>query len=264
MNHANALVRTARFFAMATLLAGGTLTTLCIFPVCKEGTRRQLRKKWSAALIRAMGLKIDADLKHIAPGCLLVANHISWIDAFVINAIVPSTFVAKDELENWPLFGWLAMKNETIFMKRRNPRNASETNKIVADLLEQDRHVTIFPEGTTTDGNSVLDFHPALIQPALDVGKPVVPVALSYWEPDGQKSLAPRYDGNISLCQSVMAILSSKSLTAKLVSIPPLGLTGESRREIAATARASILANQKPPQPHDNSGDSLVCKLSLF
>lgn len=264
MNQANIVIRAVRFFSIITLLAGGTLTALCAFPVCCEDKRRQLRKKWSYALIRAMGLKVDANLKSIAPGCLLVANHISWLDVFVITAVLPSTFVAKDDVQRWPLFGWLAMKNETVFMKRNSPRQARETNEKIADILQEGKYVTIFPEGTTTNGLSVLTFHGALIQPALDVGKPVVPLAISYWEPDGQKSLAPRYDGDITFYQSLKAILSRKYLTARLITTQPLGLAGENRREIAVAARESILANQTCPQLGCSTDDSLVCEPSLF
>ncbi|RJX31593.1 MAG: 1-acyl-sn-glycerol-3-phosphate acyltransferase [Oxalobacter sp.] len=242
MNEANIVIRAARFFSVISLLASGTITTLCFFPICSDKRRIMLRKKWSFALIRAMGLKIDARLVHLPPGSLIVSNHISWVDVFVINSVLPSAFIAKDEIQRWPLIGWLAEKNETVFMKRKSPKQALHTNLKIADLLQQGKFVTVFPEGTTSDGHSVLEFHSALIQPALDAGKPVVPLAVSYWEPDGQKSLAPRYDGNITFYQSMMAILAKRHLTAKLVTMQPLGLSGETRRQIATAARESILA----------------------
>jgi 1-acyl-sn-glycerol-3-phosphate acyltransferase len=247
VNHANVAIRTFRLISIISLLVGGTLTTLCAYPICNIETRRLLRKKWSLVLIRTLGLKIDAHLNDIPPGSLLVSNHISWIDVFVISAAFPTAFIAKDDVQAWPLFGWLAVKNETLFIKRNNPRQARETNEKIANQLKQGKHVTVFPEGTTSNGLSVLAFHAALIQPALDVGKPVVPLAISYWEPGGRRSLAPRYDGDITFYQSLMSILSRRCLRVKLITMQPLGLSGENRRQIAVAARELILSNQTHP-----------------
>lgn len=127
-----------------------------------------------------------------------------------------------------------------------------------AGLLGQGKHVAVFPEGTTTDGRSLLHFHAALLQPALAAGRPVLPAAISYWELDGQRSLAPRYDGDISLGECTRAILGRKRLIARLVTTPLRGLNGEDRRVVAAEAREAIalaaglpMANNPPETPGD-------------
>lgn len=192
------------------------------------------------ALIDALGVELAADLRHAEPGCLLVANHISWIDIYVINAALPAAFVAKAEIRAWPVLGWLAAKNDTIFLRRGSRGHARIINQQVAEVLAAGRYVAVFPEGTTTDGRQLLHFHAALLEPALAAGRPVLPVALSYWEVDGQRSLAPRYDGDISLGQCAMAILRRKKLIARLTTTPLLGLSGENRKQVAAQAREAI------------------------
>jgi 1-acyl-sn-glycerol-3-phosphate acyltransferase len=216
------------------------ILSLCLFPLCGERKRLALKASWAAALLDALGVEVEADLTHAVPGALLVANHISWIDIYVINSVLPAAFVSKEEVRHWPLIGWLAAKNDTVFLRRGSRGHAKVINEQVAKILDKGKHVAVFPEGTTTDGRSLLPFHAALIQPALAAGRPVLPVAISYWELDGQRSLAPRYDGDISMGQCTAAILGRKRLIARLVTTPLRGLNGEDRKQVAAEARAAI------------------------
>jgi 1-acyl-sn-glycerol-3-phosphate acyltransferase len=234
----------------------GALVSLTAFPFCGDRRRLRLKQRWSAALLDALGVEVEADLTHAVPGALLVANHISWIDIYVINAALPAAFVSKEEVRHWPLIGWLAARNDTIFLRRGSRGHAKIINQQVADVLAQGKHVAVFPEGTTSDGRSLLHFHAALLQPALAAGRPVLPVAISYWELDGQRSLAPRYDGDISLGQCTRAILGRKRLIARLVTTPLRGLNGEDRKQVAAQAREAIalaaglpLVNNPPETP---------------
>lgn len=232
-------------------MLSGLLLTLCLLPLCSEAARLRLKSSWAVALLDALGVEVEADLAHALPGVLLVANHVSWIDIYVINAVMPAAFVAKAEVRDWPVLGWLAARNDTIFLRRGSRGHAHIVNRQVAELLGKGRHVAVFPEGTTTDGRSLLYFHAALLQPALSAGKPVLPVAISYWEADGQRSLAPRYDGDISLGQCTRAILGRKRLIARLVTTPLLGLQGESRKQVAAEARAAIAFAAGLPLTHN-------------
>jgi 1-acyl-sn-glycerol-3-phosphate acyltransferase len=225
------------------------LVVLCVFPVCGEAARRRLKSSWAIALLDSLGVEVDADLTHIVPGALLVANHISWIDIYVINSVMPSAFVSKEEVRHWPLIGWLAARNETVFLRRGSRGHARIINQEIADILNKGKYVAVFPEGTTTDGTHLLHFHAALLQPALAAGRPVLPVGISYWERDGQRSLAPRYDGDISMGQCARAILGRKRLIARIVTTPPLGLNGEDRRQVAAQAREAISLAAGLPQP---------------
>ena len=75
----------------------GAVATLLLSPLCGDTARLRLKRDWSAALVDAFGVSIEADIRYAKPGCLIVANHISWLDIFVINAVLPSAFVAKDD-----------------------------------------------------------------------------------------------------------------------------------------------------------------------
>lgn len=205
---------------------------------------------WSRCLLGIFGVRVEADLSNLQSGVLIVANHISWIDIFVINAVLPAAFISKAEVRSWPVIGWLAARNDTVFLKRGSRGHARLINEEIATRLAADQYVAVFPEGTTTDGTQLLHFHAALLQPALAAGYPILPVALSYWEPDGERSLAPRYDGDISLGRCTASILQRKRLRARLVAGPVLGLNGEDRRQVAEKARQAIALGAGIPLPN--------------
>ncbi len=241
---------------MFLLLLAGLLVTLLVCSWCGEAARLRLKASWAVALLAALGVEVEADLSHAVPGALIVANHISWIDIYVINAALPAAFVSKAEVRDWPLIGWLARRHDTIFLRRGSRGHARLINAEIAAVLGRGGHVAVFPEGTTTDGRSLLHFHAALLQPALTAGHPVLPVALSYWEPDGRRSLAPRYDGTISLGQCLRAILGRRRLTARLVTMPACGGDGASRKQVAAEARAAIASGAGLPLASSSPGTS--------
>ncbi len=230
------------------------LTTLIIYPLCPRQQRLALKSSWSVALLDALGVEIEAETSYAVSGALLVANHISWIDIFVINAVFPAAFVAKEEIRHWPLAGWLAARNDTVFLRRGSRGHAKLINQEIADILDKGHHAAVFPEGTTTDGFALLHFHAALIQPALAAGRPVLPVALSYWEENGERSLAPRYDGDLSLGECTRAIIGRKRLIARLTTTPVLGLNGEDRRQVATLAREAIASAAGLPRLSNSPG----------
>lgn len=240
MNHNSPLVRTLRLFRVGLLILSGVATVILLYPFISEAQRARRKQRWSMVLLDILGVRLEADLQHAAGGSLIVANHTSWLDIFVIGAALPAVFVSKAEVRNWPILGWLAAINETIFLRRGSRGHARLVNQEIAEKLDEGKHVVVFPEGTTTDGLRLLSFHAALIQPALAAGKPVVPMAISYWEADGQRSLAPRYDGDISFGECLKSIASRPRLHTRLQSLPALGLNGEDRRIVAKTAHEAI------------------------
>jgi 1-acyl-sn-glycerol-3-phosphate acyltransferase len=225
------------------------LVVLLVFPLASTKNRHRLIKPWSRMVLLAFGVKVEADLTYLTPSALVVANHISWLDIFVISSVLPVAFISKSEVRQWPVMGWLAAKNDTVFLKRGSRGHAREIGEQITSRLAAKKHVAVFPEGTTTDGTHVQHFHAALLQPALAEGYPVLPLAISYWEPNGERSLAPRYDGDISLGQCARSILGRKRLVAKVIVTPALGLAGEDRRQVASAARQAITLAAGLPLP---------------
>ena len=100
--------------------------------------------------------------------------------------------------------------------------------------------MVIFPAGTTTDGTKLLKFHSALLQSAIDAGRSVQPVALAYFDASGQRSLAPAYAGEPTMCKCVAAILASRNLTVRLRPTPHLETRDQRRSELGKPAQGAI------------------------
>lgn len=226
----------------------GLATVALVYPLTRRETHKKLRQRWSATLLRIVDVRLDLRGSAIRPDCMLVANHVSWLDIFALNAAAPSAFVSKSEVRNWPLIGWLAARNDTVFLRRGSRGHARMINTEIAALLDAGHNVAIFPEGTTTDGSHVLHFHAALLQPAIAAGHPIQPVAIRYLNAAGDYSRAPAYDGDVSLGQCLSAIIRESGLIVRIDVTPPMPTRdGPGRRELAQSARDAIVAHVARP-----------------
>jgi 1-acyl-sn-glycerol-3-phosphate acyltransferase len=231
-----------RLTRLAVHLLRGLAMAALAYPLVDEHRRLDLRRGWSRRLLAILGIRIRKQGAEIEAASLLVANHISWIDIFVINAIRPASFVSKDEVRHWPLIGWLAARNGTLFLQRGSRRQAHVMSEAVGAVLRADGNVAVFPEGTTTDGHSVRQFHAALLQPAIDAGRPIQPLALRYRTPQGGYSAAPVYVGDTSLWECLRAIVAEPMIVATLDVMAPIPSTEGPRRTLAEAARHAIAA----------------------
>jgi len=221
-------------------LLWGALTIACTYRFLNDAGRLWLKQRWSRQLLEILAIRLDAGFSGAANGSLIVANHISWLDIFVLNAARPMAFVSKSEVRRWPLAGWLAANTDTLFLQRGRPSHTVEINRQIAAMLSSGKDVAVFPEGTTSDGTRVLPFHGALLQPAIDSGRPVQPVALAYFDARGRRTSAPAYAGETSMAECMAAIIASRSLTVRLRQTPAITSGESSRRQIAAMARGAI------------------------
>lgn len=239
-----------RAVRLALHLLAGVATVLLRYPFAPLTVRQSIRQRWSRRLLAIAGVELQPCGARPAAGCLLVANHVSWLDVFVINALVPSAFVAKAEVRDWPLLGWLAARNDTVFLRRGSRGHARLINAEIAAVLDSGRDVALFPEGTTTDGSHVLHFHAALLQPAIAAGHPVQPLAIRYLDARGGHCRAPAYVGDLSLAECVANILAAPRIVARVevFAALPTG-PGTDRRSIAATARNHIVTAVEGGRP---------------
>ncbi|MFA7300571.1 MAG: lysophospholipid acyltransferase family protein [Sideroxydans sp.] len=239
LQHTIALFRATR----TALHIGYGLILATIYPWLNTHLRRRILQSWSTGLLDILNVKVllaDDDPLHGLRHGLIVTNHISWLDVFVLNAIVPMRFVAKAEVRRWPLFGWLCTRAQTLFLERGKARDAARLNIRLAQSLRSGECFALFPEGTTTDGSTVGHFHASLFQPAIDAAATVFPVAIRYQNEQGERSKAAAYTGEISFGRSMWAILCTPILHVRLLTAPLLDAKTEDRRSLSRTARQSI------------------------
>lgn len=205
--------------------------------------RRRILQNWSSGLLDIFNVRIEIDrddpLHRLHHG-LIVTNHTSWLDVFVLNAVVPMRFVAKSEVRRWPVIGWLCARAQTLFIERGKARSAARINVQLVDLLQRGECLAIFPEGTTTDGSQVAHFHSSLLQPAIDAGALVHPIAIRYQDRYGAHNLASAYIDEMSFGASMWNILSEPELHVRLVATSPLDASGTDRRNLTSAVHHHI------------------------
>jgi 1-acyl-sn-glycerol-3-phosphate acyltransferase len=173
---------------------------------------------------------------------LIVSNHISWLDIFVINSVHPCRFVAKAEIRAWPVLGWLVAQAGTVFIARGNRRDLRHIFKGLVDVLGQNQRVAFFPEGTTASQGQLLPFHANLFEAAIDARAAVQPVALAYLDGKGGWHPAVDYVGETTFVDSILRILGGPPMTARLQCLAPIPAEGAHRRELARAAQQAIEA----------------------
>ncbi len=131
---------------------------------------------------RVCGARVETVGTHLKRDVFFVANHISWIDILALAGASGTAFVAKAELAEAPVVGWLASLNRTVFVKREHRMGVAEQINALKEALVDNWSVTVFPEGTTTDGQSLLPFKTSMLS-VLEPPPPgvlVQPVILDY------------------------------------------------------------------------------------
>ncbi len=222
-------------------LVAGLATCALVFPLVSLATRERLTRRWSRKLLGLCRIKIEQ-----MPGApvlehaLIVANHVSWLDIFVINALHPCRFVAKAEIRSWPVLGWLAAAAGTVFIARGNRRELRHIFKGLVTVLQEGQRVAFFPEGTTSRQGEVLPFHANLFEAAIDAKVTVQPYALSYVDASGAYHHSVDYTGDTTFVDSLFTILEGKPVIARLQPLAPIDATGAHRRELAEAAQEAV------------------------
>lgn len=247
-----------RLLLIGLHLAHGALQAGLLFPLVGAPWRRRLTGAWSRQLLALLGIRVESggDLAAIKGG-LLAGNHISFIDIFVINARLPSAFVAKSDVRHWPLIGWLCRRVGTVFIERGSRQAAHQTHRQMQAALGSGHRLAIFPEGTTTAGDRLLPFHAALFQSAIDAAVPVHAIALRYRGRDGAPSAAPAYIDEISLIDCLLSVLETDGLVASIELAASFAPPLADRRHLAHHARqavATVLADGRDAIPVSRTG----------
>ncbi len=210
------------------------------FPGLPAQQRHAAVRAWSRRMLRAtrVHLRMHGTPHHGA--CLMAANHVSWLDIMALNAAHPTRFVAKSEVRQWPLLGRLVAGAGTLFIERGRPRDAMRVMHDMAHCLRNGEHVSVFPEGTTSDGTHVLALHANLFQAAISAGTPVQPVLLRYVDASGAPSRAAAYVDDDTILDTLRRIAEGPPIGVEVHYLPVL--QGEDRRQLAASVQQALRA----------------------
>lgn len=241
MKALGALWRLAR--ALGHALAGWA-TIRFVFPRLSEEARALRVQLWAARMLQLLGigLRVQGTPPVVGP-VLLVSNHISWLDILVLHAARHCRFVSKADVKHWPLIGTLATGAGTLYIERESRRDAMRVVHRMAESLNNNEVLAVFPEGTTSDGLKLLPFHANLLQAAVATQAPVQPVALGFVDTaSGRLSLAPCYIGDDTLIGSLWRTLTAPSITAVVRYGIAEKAGGRDRRRFTADLRERVQA----------------------
>jgi 1-acyl-sn-glycerol-3-phosphate acyltransferase len=248
------VLRLTRFFLH---LAEAMLVAALVYPFMARPARRRRLKHWSARLLRIFAIRLQVSgAPPASAAVLIVGNHVSWLDIFAINAVQPTRFVAKAEIRRWPLLGWLCGRGDTLFIDRRRRHHTREINQAMTAALRAGDAFAVFPEGTTTHGDVLLPFHASLLQPALASAARVQPVAIRYTRDDGSLCLEADYEGDKTLLESLLQLITQSRVHLHLQFLPPIECAGLHRREVADEAARHIATALGLAAPYRRAGSA--------
>ena len=171
---------------------------------------------------------------------LLVSNHLSYLDILAISATTPAVFVSKADVRRWPLFGWLAALAGTVFVERERRTLVVEVNREIQTALDAGVLVVIFPEGTSSNGETVLPFRTSLLEPAARGGHEISVGWIHYELDDGDARQEVCYWGDHSFFPHLINLLGKKSVRATL-RFGKFHHTTADRKELAKQLHAAVL-----------------------
>ena len=221
----------------------GAFVCASVYPALPLPAQRGFLQWWSCGLLNLLNVRHQhAGQPALASGAaaLLVANHISWLDIFAINVITPARFVAKSEVSDWPVVGWLVQRSGTLFIRRTVRSDTVRVNSQVASLLGQGRAVALFPQGTSAHPEQGVHFHAPMLQSAISAGAQVQPIAVFYHDPSGGCHAAAAFVDDMSFMQSLWKIVRTPDLQVTVTYLPTIDAAGQDRREVAALAQRAV------------------------
>jgi 1-acyl-sn-glycerol-3-phosphate acyltransferase len=196
--------------------------------------------RWSGFACRVLGIRVTKHGSMPSSG-LLVSNHLSYLDIVVLSSIRPCIFVAKRDVASWPLFGWLAHAAGTIFVDRERRLSSRKIVNGIRDAIAGGSLVVIFPEGTSSDGSTVLPFKSALLESAVQLRSPIAAASIEYALDYGSVVDEVCYWGDMTLVPHLLNLFFKREIRANY-SFSPAKIRAGSRKEIAHELRDEIVS----------------------
>ncbi len=187
-------------------------------------------RQWAATLVKKLEIHIEQTGIIPEEGALVVSNHRSYLDIVIILSHLNAAFLAKKELESWPIFGLAAKRGNTVFVDRSNAESRARARQALGERVAQGISVVVFPEGTTSAGPGILPFKKVIFHLAATKENPIVPVAVCY------ENSEAAWIGDDFFLPHFLKIFKTSPLKARLCFGPALRITDGDTLTTAAQA----------------------------
>ncbi len=250
INTTSLFQRSFRFCRLLLHFAQGLLIVALIYPRQDSAWQRATVQRWGQQLLDVLNVELQIHGELPAGKKLLVSNHISWLDNFVVQALCPAHFVAKSEIRSWPVMGWLVAHTGALFIERARRHHTLKINQDMMAALDRDESVALFPEGTTGTCEAIRPFHSSLLQACIGSNAALMPLGLRYHTPDGAQTHAADYVGAMSFMTSLNNVLREEKIIAHLYIGNAIHAAGKSRRDLAQEAEQAVASLLGLAAPH--------------
>ncbi len=250
-------------FLLVTLAAW--LSLLVLRPLVRRRrypTWRQIRagvmRRWGRACLAVLGCRVTVRGRPPEPPCLLVSNHISYLDILVLAAHSPARFVSKAEIAGWPLAGTVCRTADVIFVDRGRRRDVTRVGSQIDEALRAGDPVILFPEGTSTAGDAVATLKPSLLAPAANGGQPVHWAVLRYETPADEDPafLSVAWWGDMPLTPHAPELLKLRRVAAEL-EFGTEPFRNADRKELAVLLRRRMTTAFRPMVSSEEAAASI-------
>tara|TARA_B100000575_G_scaffold281848_1_gene272872 strand:+ start:532 stop:1299 length:768 start_codon:yes stop_codon:yes gene_type:complete len=247
------LILFSRLIPLVFWVVLGFLALFLISPFKFVKLKKKIISYWSKTLLALFRLRVickNTESKVVPPyPFVLVANHISWIDIFVLLSMFPVSFIAKIEIKKWFFLGSLVGMAGTVFIDRNRRKSIREVSKkMIQGSADRNNSYAFFPEGKTSNGKTIQKFHSGLFSLLFENQElKLLPVLIKY-KKDYSFTEACAYVDDMTLIESVIKIIKTPNLLAE-VEILPVNivdrcenqLPSANRKYLAAKARTRML-----------------------
>lgn len=207
--------------------------------LCASWSRWSLRQ-----YTRLVGVHVTISGPLPAPGSFIAPNHMGYGDIFALGGRVPCFFVSKSEVATWPIIGHMFRQSRQIAMSRtRSTKTFKRTLESIANRLRAGHSICVFLEGTSSGGESVLPFHGSLLQPAIDVGAPIVPAAIRWSSTDDRVDIAEdvAYWKDHRFAPHLFRLMGLRGVEVEIRFGKPINVAGQSRSEAALNLHDEVV-----------------------
>lgn len=243
MSETNLFIRAYRIARILLHTFTGIIIAALVLPLVNQQQKLTLTHWWCKKLLNCFNLHVrtygNLPLAETR-GAMFVGNHISWADIHALNSVIPLRFVAKSDIKNWPVFGYLVRASNTIFIDRTSRKDAARIVGITARSLTAGDNVCFFPEGTTTDGTHMMKFKSSIVQAAIEAEAKIWPVAIRYPLPNGGINTKMAYAGDTSMGESMMNVIKQKKPVVELHFLTPIHALEANRQALTEAAFTAI------------------------
>jgi 1-acyl-sn-glycerol-3-phosphate acyltransferase len=241
-------IRVIRLIALISLLIIGVLfilTASILDAFSKKQTMTlKFAQKWYQLLLRTMNIHVELEGQYSHQGILICSNHISWLDIPVLGSVLPTYFLSKAELRDFPILGWLAHHAGTLFIQR-GAGQIEEVKQLMQAYLAADHCLTFFPEATTGNGKAIRRFHPRLFSSAIETNTPILPVSIRYLT-DTQPKLNIDF-GDETMATNLWRVLGRWQTKVHVTLLPIINSENQKRKVLADQTMNAIAESLNLP-----------------